>query len=170
MANWISGCKLHDMKRVILMVAVLVFVGCGKKKGTPVPKSHVNDPPKEKTTKQEPPKTVSSNPESAAAIEKGIRIVLEKPIGELSAADLATVKSLYLPHDGIDDLGSVARLANLEELSVWNNKITDLTPLAGLKNLKQLIIYDNPELTRAEIDKLQTTLPNCVIRHNAKKF
>ena len=158
------------MKRVILMVAVLVFVGCGKKKGTPVPKSHANDPPKEKTTKHEPPKAVSSNLESAAAIEQGIRAVLEKPTGELSAADLATVKSLYLPHDGIDDLRSVARLSNLEELSVWNNKITDLTPLAGLKNLKQLIIYDNPELTRTEIDKLKASLPNCVIRHNAKKL
>jgi Leucine-rich repeat (LRR) protein len=53
---------------------------------------------------------------------------------------------------------------------VWNNNITDLTPLAGLKNLKQIIIYDNPELTRTEIDKLKAGLPNCVIRHNAKKL
>lgn len=158
------------MKRMILMVAVLVFVGCGKKKGTPPPKSQGNKPPKEKTTKPEPPPVVPSNPSSAAAIEQGIRAVLEKPAGELSAADFATVKSLYLPHDGIDDLRSVARLANLEELSVWNNKITDLTPLAGLQNLKQLIIFDNPELTRSEIDKLQAALPNCIIRHNAKKF
>ena len=158
------------MKRVILMVAVLVFVGCGKKKATPAPKSHVNDPPKEKTTKPEPPPVEPSNPSSAAAIEKGIRATLGKPTGELKTADLETVKSLYLPHDGIDDLRSVARLSNLEELLVWNNNITDLTPLAGLKNLKQLIIFDNPELTRTEIDKLQAALPNCVIRHNAKKL
>ena len=129
-----------------------------------------NETPKEKITKQEPPKAVSSNPKSKAAIEKGIRAALEKPIGELSAADFETVKSLYLPHDGIDDLRSVARLSNLEELLVWNNNITDLTPLAGLKNLKQLIIFDNPELTRTEIDKLQAALPDCIIRHNAKKF
>ena len=152
------------------MVAVLVFVGCGKKKETPALKSQVNEPPKEKTTKPEPPPVVPSNPSSAAAIEQGVRAVLEKPAGELSPADFATVKSLYLPHDGIDDLRSVARLTNLEELSVWNNKITDLTPLAGLQNLKQLIIFDNPELTRSEIDKLQAALPGCIIRHNAKKF
>ena len=158
------------MKRVILMVAFLVFVGCGKKKETSRPKSKGNEPPKKQITMKEPPKAVSSNPESAAAIEQGIRAALEKPIGELSAADLETVKSLYLPHDGIDDLRSVARVPNLEELSVWNNNITDLTPLAGLKNLKQIIIYDNPELTRTEIDKLKAVLPNCVIRHNAKKL
>ena len=151
------------------MVAVLVLAGCGKKQGTPS-EPQGNETPKGQTNKQAPPEVVSSNPGSAIAIEKGIRAALEKPIGELSAADLETVKSLYLPHDGIDDLRSVARLSNLEELSVWNNNITDLTPLAGLKNLKQLIIYDNPELTRTEIDKLKASLPNCVIRHNSKKL
>ena len=155
---------------IALFTLLILLIACGKKKGTPAPKSQVNEPPKEKTSKPEPLPVEPSNPSSAAAIEQGIRIVLEKPTGELSATDLATVKSLYLPHDGIDDLRSVARLSNLEELSVWNNKITDLTPLAGLKNLKQLIIFDNPELTRTEIDKLQAVLPNCVIRHNAKKL
>jgi hypothetical protein len=158
------------MKRVILMAAVLVFVGCGEKKQTPAPSSQVNKPPKVNTTKPEPSEVMPGSEGSAAAIEQGVRAVLEKPAGELSPADFATVKSLYLPHDGIDDLRSVARLTNLEELSVWNNKITDLTPLAGLQNLKQLIIFDNPELTRSEIDKLQAALPGCIIRHNAKKF
>jgi hypothetical protein len=158
------------MKRMILMVAVLVFVGCGKKKATPAPKSKGKAVPKQQVTKPEPPEVVPGNVGSAASIEKGVRIALEKPTGGLSAADLAQVKSLYLPHDGIDDLASVARLTNLEELSVWNNNITNLTPLAGLKNLKQIIIYDNPKLTRTEVDKLQAALPDCVIRHNAKKF
>jgi hypothetical protein len=158
------------MKRVILMAAVLVFVGCGKKKQTPATSSQVNKPPKVNTTKPEPPEVMPGSEGSAAAIEQGIRTALEKSTGELSSADLATVKSLYLPHDGIDDLASVSRLTNLEELSVWNNNITDLTPLAGLKNLKQLFIYDNPELTRTAINALQTALPDCIIRHNAKKF
>jgi hypothetical protein len=157
------------MKRVILMVAVLVFAGCGKKKDAPVAKSKDKAAPKTQITEPEPPLVVPGNPSSAAAIEQGIRTALEKPTGALSAADFETVKSLYLPHDDIDDLRSVARLPNLEELSVWNNNITDLTPLAGLKNLKQIIIYDNPELTRTEIDKLKAVLPDCIIRHNAKK-
>ena len=120
--------------------------------------------------KPEPTEVMPGSEGSAAAIEQGIRTALEKSTGELSSADLATVKSLYLPHDGIDDLASVTRLTNLEELSVWNNNITDLTPLAGLKNLKQLFIYDNPELTRTAINALQTALPDCIIRHNATKF
>ena len=152
------------------MVAVLVLVGWGKKKGVLSSKPKGNETPKEKTTKQEPPKAVSSNPESSTAIEEGIRSTLDKPTGELTLIDFANVKELYLPHDKITDLQSLAGLANLEELSVWNNNITDLTPLAGLKNLKQIIIYDNPDLTRTEIGKLKAALPNCVIRHNAKKL
>ena len=112
------------------------------------------------------------DPENAGIYDSNARKTLARIVrlDTAIAADLETVKSLYLPHDGIDDLRSVARVPNLEELSVWNNNITDLTPLAGLKNLKQIIIYDNPELTRTEIGKLKAALPNCVIRHNAKKL
>ena len=156
------------MKLVIILAAVLFTVGCGKDKNKPAAK----DPPPspKQVAKKPPPKNAPSNPSSAAAIEAGIRAALGKPTDELTAADFEQVTSLYLPHDGIDDLRSVAQLTNLEELSVWNNQIKDLTPLAGLKKLKEIIIYDNPGLTRTEIDKLRAALPGCVIRHNSKKF
>ena len=118
----------------------------------------------------QPPKVVSINLEGDTALEEGIRSELDKPTGELTPADFAKVKELYMPHDEIANLESLAGLTNLEQLSLWNNQITNLTPLAGLKGLKRLIIYDNPNLTKTEIDKLQQVLPNCKISHNATKF
>jgi len=47
--------------------------------------------------------------------------------------------------------------------------ITDLKPLAGLTKLEELKFWDNPNLTRAEIGKLQKALPKCEIDHNATK-
>ena len=76
------------------------------------------------------------------------------------------------PYGGLEVLAKIreAKASNATELTLSLNQITDLTPLAGLKNLKQIIIYDNPDLTRTEIGKLKAALPNCVIRHNAKKL
>ena len=85
-------------------------------------------------------------------------------------ADLKTLTRLELPCNYVSDLMPLEKLTALETLIAPDNQIFDLTPLAGLKNLKQLIIFDNPELTRTEIDKLHAALPNCVIRHNAKKL
>ena len=156
------------MRLVAFFLAIFVFGGCGKDKkkippnGKPLPSKQV--------TVTQLPKVEPSNPLSAAAIEAGIRAALEKPEGELTLVDFENVKSLYLPHDGIDDLAMLASLPNLEELSVWNNNITNLTPLAGLTKLRKVIIYDNPNLTRTEINKLKSALPECVIRHNSKKF
>lgn len=149
-------------------ICVALLLGCGKdKKKSPPADSNKSA---KQITKKEPPKIEPGNPTSAAAIEAGIRASLEKPRGALTPEDYAKVTSLYLPHDGIDDLRMIASLPNLEELSIWNNKITDLTPLAGLTKLQKVILYDNPDLTRTEIDQLQAALPECVIRHNSKKF
>ena len=83
---------MRRMRHTIALFTLLILlIACGKKKGTPAPKAQVNEPPKEKTSKPEPPPVEPSNPSSAAAIEQGIRTVLEKPTGELSAADLAMV-------------------------------------------------------------------------------
>jgi len=41
--------------------------------------------------------------------------------------------------------------------------------LAGLTKLEELWLNDNPNLTEAEIGKLQKVLPNCKIEHNATK-
>jgi internalin A len=63
----------------------------------------------------------------------------------------------------------LAGLTKLEGLYLGGNQITDLTPLMGLQELKGLHLSDNPNLTNAEIEKLQKALPGCDISHNVKK-
>ncbi len=60
-------------------------------------------------------------------------------------------------------------MTELKWLALADNQITDLKPLAGLTKLRTLGLEDNPNLTKAEIDKLQKALPNCNINHDATK-
>jgi len=73
-----------------------------------------------------------------------IRRVLKKPSGELTKADLERVKILYFT----------------------DYQLTDLRPLAELTQLEELFLYDNPEITKADIDKLKKALPDCTIYHD----
>jgi len=41
--------------------------------------------------------------------------------------------------------------------------------LAGLTKLKRVSFSSNPDLTKAEIGKLQKALPKCEISHDATK-
>ena len=84
-------------------------------------------------------------------------------------AGLTGLKELVIYENQVTDLKPLARLTKLEVLDLHSNRIANLTPLAGLTKLEELVLKDNPNLTMAEIDKLQTALPNCRILHNAKK-
>jgi len=112
---------------------------------------------------------IPNSSEAEAAIETAIRRSLKKPTGDLTKADLEKVKGLYLGGNRISDLSPLAGLKELEGLSLPFNRITDLTPLAGLTGLKMLWLDDNPNLTKAEIYKLQKALPKCKIRHSAQR-
>ena len=112
---------------------------------------------------------IPNSPEAEAAIETAIRGSLNRPTGELTKADLEKVKGLYLGGNRISDLSPLAGLKELEGLSLPFNRITDLTPLAGLTGLKALWLDGNPNLTKAEIYRLQKALPKCKIRHSAQR-
>ena len=85
---------------------------------------------------------------------------------ELSGLPL--LDRLKLENCQILDPAPLADLMRVSILSLRDNQITDLTPLVGLEHLKLLDLRGNPNLAKAEIDKLQKALPNCVITHNAK--
>jgi Leucine-rich repeat (LRR) protein len=80
-------------------------------------------------------------------------------------ADLTKLVVLGLDDNQITDLTPLARLKELKTLGLDRNQITNLTPLAGLTKLEWLRIAGNPNLTQAEIDKLQKALPKCKITH-----
>ena len=80
---------------------------------------------------------------------------------------LVRLEELGLGSNQITDLTPLAGITKLKELRLYLNDITDLTPLAGLKKLERLNLEDNPNLTKAEIEKLNKLLPKCKITHNA---
>ena len=86
---------------------------------------------------------------------------------ELSGLPL--LDRLKLENCQILDPAPLADLMRVSILSLRDNQITDLTPLVGLEHLKLLDLRGNPNLARAEIDKLQKVLPKCNIQHNATK-
>lgn len=148
------------MKQILVMIAFLVFAGCLK----PIDIGDI-------------------------AVEKAIRQELEKPKGELTAADLDQVTHLTLTlpptHVGFTVLG---KLQNLESLKLYDVRrpdaglkdisklqkletlifeecyITDagLKDIAKLQNLQTLYLIET-EVTRMGMAELQKALPNCRI-------
>ena len=93
-------------------------------------------------------------------------------ITDVSAlAGLTKVERLDLGGNKLADgqLKHLAGLAQLKELDLSFNQLTDVSTLAGLKRLEQLDLNSNPNLTKAEVDKLKKALPRCRIYSNAKK-
>ena len=106
-------------------------------------------------------------------LETAVRATLSKPLGLLTAADLAKVTELDARNYGIRslsgieycknlswldlDTNQISNLKPLEQLgrpespfdstlvylNLDNNEITDITPLSGLLNLKELSLFDN---------------------------
>ena len=86
--------------------------------------------------------------ESAKIIEAEIRYELNKPTGELTTADWEKVTKLGL----------------------YGKELTEVPKgLEKLTQLEDLWLEDNPDLTKAQIDELKKSLPNCNILSNPKK-
>jgi len=82
-----------------------------------------------------------------ANLEAAIRSSLNKPTGEITADDMATIKGLRINYQDIHDLTGLEYCVNLDTLWVRNNTddgITDLSPIAGLTNMRELDISFNP--------------------------
>lgn len=145
---------MEGMKYVALMITALVM-GCGKNAPQTSPESKPT--PKGELKNLEPPKD---------PIEAAIRKELKKPNGELTKVDMKKVRWLGLGSCKIADLSPLSELTSLTALGLHRNQITDLTPLMGLTELKSIDLHHNPNLTKAEIEKLQGALPNCKIIHD----
>ena len=128
------------------------MVGCGKK-APQVPSGSMTIP-----------KAETNRPESIKdPMETAIRKELKKPNGELTKANLEKVARPGLGNFEIADLSSLPGLTSLTALGLHSNQITDLSPLKGLTELKLLDLKCNPNLSKAETDKLQEALPECKI-------
>jgi hypothetical protein len=151
---------------VLLLLGVL---GCGAATQPTKPFAESGGNQVQQHQAAKPIKVVPNSPEAKAAIEAAIRKTAGKPTGELTKADLEKVTGIDVVLDirskNITELTPLADLTNLVQFQLGLNQITDLTPLAGLTKLEWLRIAGNPDLTQAEIDKLQKALPKCKITH-----
>jgi len=165
------------MKQILLICAVVVLVGCGKKEDGNTGVVNPNKP----SPKVAPEKVIAD-----PIIEREIRGVIGKPTGELTKADyekvnelyldgnqltevpkelekLTKLTSLYLDGNQLTDVTGLEKLTKLEELHLYVNQLTSVEGLKKLGGLKVLSLRDNPDLTKAQIAELQKALPNCII-------
>ncbi len=84
-------------------------------------------------------------------------------------AGLKRLEIIGLSGNQIINLMPLAGMEKVYHLELAENRIKDLSPLAGLENLRYLSIENNPDLTEAEVVKLQKALPKCEVRSNARK-
>ena len=84
-------------------------------------------------------------------------------------AAMTALKDLRLNGNKISDLKALAGMTEMKLLQLDGNQITDLSPLESLRQTRFIELQDNPNLTRAEIDRLQKLLTQCKVNHNATK-
>ena len=82
---------------------------------------------------------------------------------------LTKLKTLGLNNNQLTDVTGLEKLDQLEELSLHYNKLTSVKGLEKLTQLKVLWLNSNPDLTKAQIDRLQKALPKCEITSSPKK-
>src|SRR6267142_6599253 len=69
-------------------------------------------------------------------LEAEVRLLLGKPVGDLTSADLAGLSYLYVAREGITNLSGLEWAVNLTTVGLDGNWIRDFAPLAGLTNLQ----------------------------------
>ena len=84
-------------------------------------------------------------------------------------AAMTGLVDLRLNGNQISDLKPLSGMTEMKLLQLDGNRITDLTPLATLIQTRFIELQDNPQLTVAEIEKLQKLLPRCKVNHNSTK-
>ena len=140
------------MKKAVWLVAVVVMLvlgvaACGSSADEPAATTAVSTastlPP---TTQAVSDVVVFKDP----VLEKGVRAALNKPTGDITFADAATLKELELSIDWgspeemmIKDISGLEHFVNLETLGMQFHAVTDISPLAGLVHLKGLGLGGN---------------------------
>ena len=76
-------------------------------------------------------------------LEDQIRASLQQTSGEITAQDMAKLRSLKVIGSSIADISPLKAAINMEELTIHDNAISDLSALAGMKNLRRFSAYNN---------------------------
>jgi len=164
------------MKQILLMIAVVALVGCGKDKpqeGELTPEFNTekivqgaNAPPlpasesvqmgaaEAKAAAWVSDPNDPNNVTIEAAIRKSLKDIGESPTGELTQADLEKVTELELDRKQLTSVKGLEKLTQLESLHLPHNKLTDVKGLENLTQLKELPLDDNQLTSVKSLEKL----------------
>jgi hypothetical protein len=143
------------VKRILLMLAAVALVGCGKK-----------DSPEPQTKAKGTPKAADKKPlteeESAKVIEAAIRSYpfdkpmagSLKPTGELTKADYEKVIVLQLENNQLTSVKGLEKLTQLWGVGLKNNQLTDVKGLEKLTKLEELGLENNQLTDVKGLEKL----------------
>jgi Leucine-rich repeat (LRR) protein len=77
-------------------------------------------------------------------LERGIRLKIHKPDGDIFKIDVENVTSLgETEFYNIKSLNGIENLTNLTSLTLWDNRISELSPLKHLTKLTRLELFNN---------------------------
>lgn len=76
-------------------------------------------------------------------LEAAVRSALDKPMGDITVADMKEMNILFAPYRDIRDLTGLEHAVNMNIVYLYSNQITDLSPLSGLTNLGRLDLFSN---------------------------
>jgi hypothetical protein len=101
-----------------------------------------------------------------SALEEAIRVLVQKPEGDLLPSDLAGISQIQANNRGIGNLDGLQYCVSLVRLDIHGNAVTDLGPLAGLTRLTDVDASGN------DISNLQPlaglgSLMNLILDDNA---
>lgn len=91
--------------------------------------------------------TVNYQPDSVIIpdpnLEAAIRTALNKPVGDITPSDMASLTTLRAERMGIVNLKGLEFATNLTSLDLDYNQISDLSPISNLTKLQYLYIFEN---------------------------
>ena len=174
--------KVAGMKQILLILAVVALVGCGKKPLDPIVEKTVRislEKPTGELTKADLEKVeyIGINAQ-LTEVPKGLEMLTKLKTLSLENNKLTDVKGLekltqltklYLGKNQLTDVKGLEKLIRLTQLSLENNRLTDVKGIEKLTQLTWLDLRGNPNLTKAQIDQLQKALPRCDIQGNPQK-
>ena len=94
-----------------------------------------------------------------------IRGILQKPSGDITNNDLASMTKIDGRNSGVNDITGIEYCKNLTYLDLYNCGMTDISAIKGLRKLKDLYLYRN-NVSSIEYITGMSQLRNVSIGHN----
>ena len=150
------------MKQLLLICAVVVLAGCGKKPLDPILEKVVRI-----ELKKPEGELTKADFEEVKELHLDALELTKLPRGLEKCTELT---SLSLTGNELTDFTGLENLTQLKVLSLMGNKLTEVPKgLEKLTKLEYLYLSLNPDLTKAQIAELQKALPKCKIGSSPKK-